>query len=82
MSIDDAIERFSNYHPITREDQDAFLCAIECMRFARDFIPLCPDPETMKHAINLLNSFEYVFGDKNAKEQLFALISGGIHCDL
>lgn len=82
MNIDDAIERFCEYHPITKEDQEAFLCAIDCMRFARDFIPLGADPETMKHAMNLLNSFEYVFGDKNAKEQLFALIGGGTHYDL
>lgn len=75
MVIDDVIERFCNYHPITEEDREAFQVAINCMRFARDFIPLGADPDKMRHAINLLNSLEYVFGDEETKAQLFALLS-------
>lgn len=59
MSIDDAIIRFKSYHPITEEDKEAFECAIQCMVFTRDFLPLGAMPERMKHALNLLNSFEY-----------------------
>ena len=59
MNIDETIKKFSSYHPITREDEDAFNIAIDCMKFTRDFLPLNATPERMKNALNLLNSLEY-----------------------
>lgn len=61
MNIDDAINRLSNCHPITQEDKEVFEYAVDCMKFTRDFLPLEASPERMKHALNLLNSLEYVF---------------------
>lgn len=61
MSIDDAIIRFKSYHPITEEDKEAFECAVHAMEFTRDFIPLNASADRMKHALNLMNSLEYVF---------------------
>ena len=60
MNIDKAIDRLSNCHPITEEDKEVFECAVNCMEFARDFLPLNATPERMQHAINLLNSLEYI----------------------
>lgn len=60
ISIDNAIEILSNAHPITKEYEEIFHCAIECMKFARDFLPLNATPERVKHALNLLNTLEYV----------------------
>ena len=68
MNIDNAINRFSNLHPITKEDQELFECAVDCMKFARDFLPLNASPDRMKHALNLLNSLEYVFSNVKSKE--------------
>lgn len=59
MDINEAIKKFSSCHPITREDEDAFDIAIDCMKFTRDFLPLNATPERMKNALNLLNSLEY-----------------------
>ena len=59
MNIDEAIEELSALHPITKEDQELFECAINCMKFTRDFLPLDATPERMMHAINLLNAMEY-----------------------
>lgn len=59
MNIDEAIKRFSSYHPITIEDKDAFNIAIDCMKFTRDFLPLNATPERMENALTLLNSLEY-----------------------
>ena len=59
MHVDEVIEKFSSYHPITREDEEAFNIAIDCMKFTRDFLPLNATPERMKKALNLLNSLEY-----------------------
>ena len=59
MNIDEAIKKFSSYHPLTIEDKDAFDMAIGCMKFTRDFLPLNATPERMEHALNLLNSLEY-----------------------
>ena len=59
MNINEAIERFSSYHPITREDKASFDTAIDCMKFTRDFLPLNATPERMEQALNLLNSLEY-----------------------
>lgn len=61
MNIDDAIKRLGNYHPITREDEDTFRIAVDCMKFTRDFVPLDATPERMKRAIDLLNSLEHAF---------------------
>lgn len=67
MNIDDAIDRLSNCHPITKEDVEVFNLAVDCMKFARDFIPLNATPERMKHALNLMNALEYVLDDKQNK---------------
>lgn len=61
MNIDDAIKRLSNCHPITKEDEEVFRIAVDCMKFTRDFLPLDATPERMKQAINLLNSLEHAF---------------------
>ena len=74
MNIDEAIKKFSSYHPITREDEDAFDTAIDCMKFTRDFFPLNATPERMKHALNILNAMEYVFNNENVRETLLAKI--------
>ena len=70
MNIDEAIKKFSSYHPITIEDQEAFNIAIDCMKFTIDFLPLNATPERMKHAINLLNSLEYALSNTETKEEL------------
>lgn len=67
MSIDDAIIRFKSYHPITKEDEEAFKIAVDCIEFTRDFLLLGATPERMKNALHLLNSFEYAMGNKNIK---------------
>jgi hypothetical protein len=67
MLIDEAIDRFQNYHPITKEDEEAFRIAVECMKFTRDFLQLSATPERMKNALYLLNSLEYAMGNKNIK---------------
>jgi hypothetical protein len=64
MIIDDAIERLSSCHPITEEDKETFECAVQCMQFIRDFLPLGATPERVKEALHLLNSLEYAM--KNA----------------
>ena len=68
MNIDDAINRLSSCHLITKEDEEVFKCAVECMKFTRDFVQLEASPERMKHALNLLNSLEYIFRNEKAKE--------------
>lgn len=68
MNIDDAINRLSNCNPITKEDEEIFKCAVECMKFVRDFMPLNASPERMKHALNFLNSLEYIFSNVKTKE--------------
>lgn len=65
--IDSVIKRFSNYHPITKEDEEAFKVAIDCINFTRDFLLLGATPERMKNALYLLNSLEYAMGNKNIK---------------
>lgn len=60
ISIDDAIEMLSHSHPITKEYEEAFRCAVDCMKFVRDFLPLKATPERMKHALHLLNALEYI----------------------
>lgn len=67
MSIDEVIIRFQSYHPITKEDDEAFRIAVDCIKFTRDFLLLGATPERMEHALNLLNSLEYAMGDKNIK---------------
>lgn len=67
MSIDDVINRFSNLHPITKEDEEMFKVAVDCIKFTRDFLPLGATPERMEQALHLLNSFEYAMGNKNIK---------------
>lgn len=67
MSIDEAINRFKNYHSITKEDEEAFRIAVDSIEFARDFLLLGATLERMKNALHLLNSFEYAMGNKNIK---------------
>ena len=59
MKLDEAINRLSNCTPITKEDKEAFECAVECMKFTKDFYSLEVTPERAKHALNLLNALEY-----------------------
>lgn len=70
MSIDNAIDRLKNCHPITKEDKEAFEYAVKCMEFTMDFLQLGATPERMKHAINLLNSLEYALSNTETKEEL------------
>ena len=67
MNIEEVITRFKTYHPITEEDKEAFECAIQCMEFTKDFLPLNATPDRMKYALNLLNTLEYAMGNKNIK---------------
>ena len=67
MNIDDAIIKFKSYHPITKEDEEAFKIAVDCIKFTRDFLLLGATPERMENALHLLNSFEYAMGNKNIK---------------
>ena len=67
MSIDEVIKRFKNLHPITKEDEEMFRCAVDCMEFTKDFLLMGATPERMGHALHLLNSFEYAMGNKNIK---------------
>lgn len=60
FTIDEAIEIMSNTRPVTKEYEEVFSFAVECMRFTRDFLPLNATPERMKHALNLLNALEYI----------------------
>jgi hypothetical protein len=60
ISIDEAIELLSHSHPITKEYEAAFRCAIDSMKFVRDFLPLKATPERMEHALHLLNALEYI----------------------
>lgn len=68
MNIDEAIDRLSNCHPITKEDKEVFDLAVESMKFTRDFLPLGASPERMKHALNLLNSLDYIFSNMKTTE--------------
>ena len=63
MNIDEVIVRLKSYHPITQEDKETFECAVNCIEFTRDFLPLGASPDRMKHALNLMNSLEYVFNN-------------------
>ena len=67
MIIDDAIQRLSNCHPITQEDDEVFRIAVDCMKFTKDFLPLSETPDRMKRAIDLLNSLEYAIEAVNHK---------------
>lgn len=60
IGFEDAIKLLSQAHPITKEYAQAFECAVACMEFVRDFMPLNATPERMKHALNLLNALEYI----------------------
>lgn len=74
MNIDEAIDRLSNCHPITKEDKETFECAVACMKFTKDFLPLDGTPERIKHALNLLNSLEYALRNVEVKEKIFAMV--------
>ena len=74
MGIDDAINRLSNCHPITKEDEDVFRCAVECMKFTKDFLPLKATPERMEQALLVLNIFEHMLNDEKIKEALLLRI--------
>ena len=65
--IDDAIIRFTNCHPLTKEDQEIFKVAVDCINFTKDFLPLGATPERMRNALYLLNSMEYAMNYKNIK---------------
>ena len=58
IDINEAIDRFKNYIPITIVDKEAFEIAVHCMEFTVDFLQLNATPERMKQAISLLNSLE------------------------
>lgn len=60
LNFEDAIKLLSKTHPITKEYAQAFECAVACMEFVRDFMPLNATPERMRHALNLLNALEYI----------------------
>lgn len=60
IGIDNAIDILSQSHPVTREYEEAFRIAVDCMKFTRDFYPLGATPERMEHALNLLNALEYI----------------------
>lgn len=60
MNIDEAITLLSNSRPLTKEYEEAFRCAVDCMKFTQDFLPLGATPDRMKHALNLLNALEYI----------------------
>lgn len=68
MNIDNAINRLSNCHPITKEDEEVFRCAVDCMKFTRDFLPLKATPERMEQALLILNVFEHILNDEKIKE--------------
>ena len=68
MNIDDAINRMSNCHPITKEDEEVFRCAVDCMKFTRDFFPLSATPKRMEQALLALNVFEHILNDEKIKE--------------
>lgn len=68
MNIDNAINRLSNCHPITKEDEEVFRCAVDCMKFTRGFLPLKATPERMEQALLILNVFEHILNDEKIKE--------------
>ena len=74
MNIDNAINRLSNCHPITKEDEEVFRCAVDCMKFTRDFLPLKATPERMEQALLVLNIFEHMLNDEKIKEALLLRI--------
>lgn len=74
MGIDEAIDRFKKYIPLTIVDKEAFELAVQCMDFTVDFLQLGVTPERMKQAINLLNSFEYALSNTEKKEQLLSIV--------
>ena len=67
MIIDEAINRLSSCSHITKEDEEVFRIAVDCMKFTRDFLPLGATPDRMEHAINLLNSLEHAIDNVNRK---------------
>lgn len=67
MNIDEAIIKFQSYHPITKEDEEAFRIATDCIKFTRDFVLLGATPERMENALHLLNALEYAMGNKDIK---------------
>lgn len=60
MTLERAIELLENAHWLTKEMEDAQRIAVDCMKFARDFLPLKATPERMEHALNVLNALEYI----------------------
>lgn len=60
MTLERAIELLENAHWLTKEMEEAQRIAVDCMKFARDFLPLNATPERVKHALNLLNTLEYI----------------------
>lgn len=75
MFIDDTIKRFGNYHPITQEDQEAFQCAVDCMKYARDFLPLGASPDRIKQALNLLDVVERALGNPKTADRLLKYLT-------
>lgn len=69
MDMDKAIDRLENCHPIIKEDEEVFKLAVDCMKFAKDFVPMNATPERMKHALNLLNSYEYILNNSDKYEE-------------
>ena len=66
MSIEDAISRLKTYTPITEEDKATFEIAINALTFAKDFVGM--NAEKMKHAMNLMDSLEYIIRESAMKE--------------
>ena len=75
MNVDNAINRLSNCHPITKEDEEVFQCAIDCMKFTRDLLPLGATPERMEQALLILNVLEHILNDEKIKEALILKIN-------
>lgn len=66
MSIEDAISRLKTYTPITEEDKATFETAINALTFAKDFVGM--NAEKMKHAMNLMDSLEYIIRESAMKD--------------
>ena len=66
ISIEDAISRLKTYTPITEEDKTTFEIAINALTFAKDFVGM--DAEKMKHAMNLMDSLEYIIRESAMKD--------------
>ena len=74
VSLDDAINRLSNCNPLTKEDEQIFSIAVECMKFTKEFLPLNASPERMREAINFLNAIEYILNNNDTKSKMSSML--------